>query len=58
MLLFKDKKNENNRFILTLNPSLAQVSFKGIDLKIEDGKTLTCIPNYFMDIPKIKFVSQ
>jgi len=56
--LVKDKKNENNRFILTLNPSLAQVSFKGIDLKIEDGKTLTCIPNYFMDIPKIEFVKQ
>jgi hypothetical protein len=56
--LVKDKKNENNKFVLTLNPSLAQVSFKGIDLKIKDGKTLTCIPNYFMDVPKIEFIKQ
>jgi hypothetical protein len=58
LTLVKDKKNENNRFILTLNPSLEQVSFKGIDFKIENDKKLTCIPNYFMDIPQIEFIKQ
>lgn len=56
--LVKDKTNDNNRFTLSLNPSLEQVSFKGIDFKIIDDKTLNCLPNYFLDMPDIKFVKQ
>ena len=40
LTLVKDKNNDNNSFILTLNPSLAEVSFKGIDFKIEDDKKI------------------
>ena len=54
--LIKDKTNENNRFTLSLNPSLEQVSFKGIDFKIESDKILSCLSNYFMPMPDIKFV--
>jgi len=56
--LVKDATNENNRFTLTLNPSLEQVSFKGIDFKIESDKMITCIPNYFLDMTDIKFVKK
>lgn len=54
--LVKDEKNENNRFTLTLNPSLEKVSFKGIDLFIIDDKTLSCLNNYFMEASDIKFI--
>ena len=54
--LIKDKTNDNNRFTLSLNPSLEQVSFKGIDFKIESDKILSCLSNYFMPMPDIKFV--
>jgi hypothetical protein len=57
-MLIKDEKNDNNQFSLTLNPSLGQVSFKGIDLTIEDDKTLSCIPNYFMMLENIEFEKQ
>jgi len=56
--LVKDKTNNNNRFSLTLNPSLEQVSFKGIDLHVESDKILTCHPNYFLDIRDIRFVKK
>lgn len=56
--LVKDEQNDNNKFTLTLNPSLEQVSFKGIDLKIENDRTLTCLPNYFMPLEGIEFVKQ
>jgi hypothetical protein len=56
--LIKDEKNQNNRFTLTLNPSLGQVSFKGIDFKIEDDSTISCIPNYFMMLENIQFSKQ
>jgi hypothetical protein len=54
--LVKDEKNNNNRFTLGLKPSLEQVSFKGIDFKIIDDKTISCLNNYFMDATDIKFV--
>jgi len=54
--LVKDAANDNNNFSLALNPSLEQVSFKGIDLKIENDHTISCLPNYFLDMPAIKFV--
>jgi len=56
--IIKDKTNDNNRFTLSLNPSLEQVSFKGIDLTIESDKVLSCLSNYFMPMPDIKFVKQ
>lgn len=54
----KDEKNENNHFVLTLNPSLAEVSFKGIDLHIEDDSTLSCIHNYLIPLEDIQFEKQ
>lgn len=56
--LIKDEKNENNNFTLTLNPSLGQVSFKGIDFKIEDENTISCIPNYLMEMENIQFTKR
>lgn len=56
--LVKDKDNENNRFTLLLNPSLGQLSFKGIDLKIESDGSLSWLPNYFLDMPNVKFVKE
>lgn len=56
--LIKDEANNNNRFILTLNPSLEQVSFKGIDFKIENDSTISCIPNYLIMLEGIKFKKQ
>lgn len=56
--LIKDKENQNNRFTATLNLSLQQVSFKGIDLTIEDAETLSCLPNYFMMIEGIRFYKE
>ncbi len=58
LTLVKNEKNNNNRFTLTLNPSLAQVSFKGIDFKIEGDKKITCLPNYFMMLDNIEFIKQ
>jgi hypothetical protein len=56
--LVKDEKNEHNRFKLKLNPSLEQVSFKGISFKISGDNTITCLPNYFMEMPDIEFVKE
>lgn len=53
--LIKDENNSNNYFEVTLNPSLQQVSFKGIDLIIK-GDTLTCMPNYFLPFENIRFI--
>ncbi|KAA9035914.1 hypothetical protein FW778_20410 [Ginsengibacter hankyongi] len=56
--LIKDKANDNNHFTITLNPSLEQVSFKGIDFTIEDDKTLSCLPNYLLPLEDIKYTKQ
>lgn len=53
--LIKDEGNTNKQFTVSLNPSLQQVSFKGIDLTIEDDETLSCLPNYFMMMEGIRF---
>lgn len=55
--LIKDENNGNNYFEITLNPSLAQVSFKGIDLII-DGDELKCLPNYFIPLENIRFIKE
>lgn len=52
--LVKNEKNINNNFVLTLNPSLEQVSFKWLDLVIKDGK-LTLLPSYFLPMEGIEF---
>lgn len=50
----KDEANDANFFEVSLNRSLEQVSFKGIDLTItEDG--LTCLPNYLLPMEHILF---
>lgn len=54
----KDKDNHNNYFEVTLETSLGQVSFKGIDLFIEEDGSLSCYPNYFMPFKNIRFVKQ
>ncbi len=55
--LVKEPANENNQFDLSLNPSLEQLSFKGIDLIIDEDGALSCLPNYFMPMPGIRFIS-
>lgn len=52
--LIKDVGNENNYFELTLQQSLIEVSFKGIDLFIR-GEELTMLPNYFMPYENIVY---
>jgi hypothetical protein len=58
LTLVKDASNENNRFILSLNPSLEQLSFKGIDLTLESDGSLSWLPNYFLPMPGVKFIKQ
>ena len=56
--LIKDADNNNNSFTCSLNPSLEQVSFKGIDLTIEKDGALSWLPNYFLEMPGMKFIKQ
>jgi len=54
--LIKTPEENFNLFEVSLNLELLpQVSFKGIDLKIEANNTLSCLPNYFMPIENIQF---
>lgn len=53
----KDDENRNTFFEVELNPSLVQVSFKGIDLEIA-GDELHCLPNYFLPFENIRFVKE
>lgn len=55
LTMIKDEKNKNHYFEVQLNPSLEQVSFKGIDLTINDD-TLTWLPNYFIPEENVRFV--
>lgn len=58
LTLVKDSGNKNNRFTLALNPSLEQLSFKGIDLTIENDGSLSWLPNYFLQMSGVHFVKQ
>lgn len=58
LTLVKDANNKNNRFTLALNPSLEQLSFKGIHLTIENDGSLSWLPNYFLEMPGVQFVKQ
>jgi len=55
--LIKDENNSNNYFEVSLSPSLANVSFMGIDF-VKKGDELTCLPNYFMPFDNIRFVKE
>jgi len=50
----KDETNDNNWFEVELQPSVLEVSFKGIDLVMK-GDELLCPPNYFLQMENIKF---
>lgn len=54
----KDAGNQNNHFKLSLNQTLEQLSFKGIDLKIESDGSLSWLPNYFLTLPDVRFTKQ
>ncbi len=56
--IIKETANVNNRFTLRLNPSLGNLTFKGVNLKIVDDSTLACPDNYFMDASGILFRKQ
>jgi hypothetical protein len=56
--LIKDSNNSNTNFTVKLNPSLEQVSFKGITLKIETESKLSCLPNYFLEMEGIEFIKK
>lgn len=58
MTFIKKSENDNNNFILTLNPSLVQVSFKGIMFRRENDKLINCPPNYFIPLENIEFIKQ
>ena len=55
--LLKDESSSDNYFEVTLNPSLQQVSFKGIDFFI-DGDKLHCYTNYFLPFENITFIKE
>jgi len=55
--LIKDVDNDHNYFVVSLSPTLQQVSFKGIDL-VKKGDTLTCLPNYFLPFEDIRFIKE
>jgi len=57
LTLIKDESNDNNYFEVELQPSLVEVSFKGIDLVME-GDELKCPTNYFMQMENIRFVKE
>lgn len=52
--LIKNENNNNNYFEVSLNPSLQQVSFIGIDFFIKEN-ILTCLPNYFLPFENVNF---
>ncbi len=55
--LIKDLANTNDYFEASMNQSLLQVSFKGIDLFIKEGE-LTWYANYFLPAENIRFVKE
>lgn len=57
LTLIKDSGNDNNYFEAQLNEVCMQISFKGIDFSL-DGDALTCLPNYFLSMPAIRFVRE
>jgi len=56
--LIKDGKNDNNHFVVTLNPSLSQVSFEGIAYKVDGNKLIAVMPNYIFPMADVIFKKQ
>jgi len=56
--LIKDVNDPYHRFEISLKPSLAEDSFSGIVLKIENDSTLGCAPNYLFDFADIQFIRE
>ena len=56
--LIKDEKNNNDQFTLTLNPSLGQVSFQGVDFKISDNKLSPLMKSYIFPMEEVEFKKQ
>ena len=57
--LIKDEKNINNRFTLTLNPTLAKVSLQGVEYKVDGDKLIATMPNYvFMMETNVEFIKR
>jgi len=56
--LIKDEKNDNNHFIVTLNPALGQVSFKGITYKVDGNKLIAVMPNYVFPMADVIFIKE
>lgn len=52
--LIRDISNPNTHFEVTLLPSLAEISFTGIDFTITP-EGLTCLPSYVLPFEKILF---
>jgi len=53
--VIKDEKNDNNHFVVTLNPSLGQVSFEGIAYKVDGNKLIAVMPNYIFPMEDVIF---
>jgi len=56
--LIKDEKNDNNHFVVSLNPSLGQVSFEGIAYKVDGNKLIAIMPNYIFPMADVIFIKQ
>ena len=56
--LVKDEGNNNNRFVLALNPSLTQVSFKDFIFIIAGDKIVSPLINYMFPIDGVIFKKQ
>jgi len=55
--VIKDEKNDNNHSVVTLNPTLGQVSFKGIAYKVDGNKLIAVMPNNIFPIEDVIFIN-
>lgn len=56
--IIKEGKNDSNHFIVSLNPSLGQVSFKGIEYKVDGNKLIAVMPNYIFPMEDVVFIKR
>lgn len=56
--IIKDENNDNKQFTLTLNPSLGQLSFKGIEYKVHGNKLIATMPYYIFPMEDVEFIKQ
>lgn len=55
--ILKDASNPNNTFEVKLSPTLAQVTFQGIEFTV-DGESIRCEPNYLLPFANVRFVKE